>query len=61
MTQPAHALRAALDARLQLLGTTLQPSTMWSYRQTVRLFLDYLQESFPELRQPSRSRPSSAH
>jgi len=56
MTRPAHALREALDARLRLLGTTLQPSTMWSYRQTVRLFLDYLQESFPELRQPSQLR-----
>jgi integrase len=51
-----HPLRKALEARVRLLDTTLQPSTMNHYRRTVRLFLGYLQEHFPEISRPSQLR-----
>jgi integrase len=56
MKQTEHALQKAIEARVRLLETTLQPSTMSHYRRTVRLFLSYLNESFPEVRQPSQLR-----
>lgn len=56
MTQPAHALEKALEARLHLLATTLQPATIRQYQHTLRLFLDYLKKSFPEVRQPFQLR-----
>ncbi len=46
----------ALEARVRLLATTLQPSTISQYRQTVRLFVSYLNGSFPEVRRPSQLR-----
>ena len=59
MKQPKdskHSLPQALEACLRLLDTTLQPSTMNQYRLTVRLFLQYLSEGFPQLRHPSQLR-----
>jgi len=49
-------LQQALEARVRWLETTLQPSTMHHYRHTLRLFLGYLQEHFPEIRKPSQLR-----
>lgn len=43
----AQTLESALQSCLRLLATTLQPSTMKQYQCTVRLFLDYLRQSFP--------------
>lgn len=51
-----NALQKALEACVRLLETTLQASTVKHYRQTVRLFLAYLQERFPEIRKPSQLR-----
>jgi len=56
MKQTEHLLQKAIEARVRLLETTLQPSTMSHYRLTVRLFLSYLSESFPEVRNPSQLR-----
>ena len=56
MKQTEHALQKAFDVRLRLLATTLQPSTMYHYRHTARLFLAHLNESFPEVRKPSQLR-----
>jgi site-specific recombinase XerD len=50
---PPHALAKALEARLRLLATTLRPSTAAQYRYTVRLFLAFLDEVFPDARRPS--------
>jgi hypothetical protein len=52
MKQTEHIMQKAIEARVRLLETTLQPSTMSHYRLTVRLFLSYLNESFPEVRKP---------
>jgi integrase len=55
--KPAHhPLQKALEARVRLLETTLQPSTMHHYRHTLRLFLGYLNESYPEVSKPSQLR-----
>ena len=54
--QSAHALEKALESCIGLLETTLQPATISQYRHTARLFIDFLQESFPEVRQPSQLR-----
>jgi site-specific recombinase XerD len=56
MKPSAHPLRKALEARVRLLETTLQPSTLQHYRRTVRLFLEFLEESYPEIRQASQLR-----
>ena len=56
MKQPEHVLQKALDARVRLLETTLQPATIYHYRHTVRLFLEYLKEHYPELTRPSQLR-----
>src|SRR5580700_5256155 len=56
MKPTEHPLENALQARVRLLETTLQPSSISSYRHTVRLFLEYLQETFPEVRKPSQLR-----
>jgi site-specific recombinase XerD len=56
MRQPPHPLEAAFQARVRLLATTLRPSTVAQYDQTVRLFMNYLRESFPEVRRPSQLR-----
>jgi site-specific recombinase XerD len=56
MKPTEHPLQQALETRVRWLETTLQPSTMHHYRHTVRLFLEYLQENFPEVRKPSQLR-----
>jgi integrase len=56
MKQTKHLLQEAIEARVRLLETTLQPSTVLHYRRTVRLFLGYLNDSYPEVRQPSQLR-----
>jgi integrase len=56
MKPSEHPLQKALEARVRLLDTTLQPSTMRHYRRTVRLFLEYLHEQHPQIRQPSQLR-----
>jgi len=56
MKPTEHALEKALEARVRLLETTLQPSSMKNYRYTVRLFLEYLNESFPEVCRASQLR-----
>ena len=54
--QPPHALENALESCIRLLETTLQPATITQYRHTVRLFIEFLKESFAETRQPSQLR-----
>jgi site-specific recombinase XerD len=56
MRKPPHPLEEALQARVRLLATTLRPSTVKQYNQTVRLFMNYLRESFPEVRHASQLR-----
>jgi site-specific recombinase XerD len=51
---PPHPLEAALLARVQLLATTLRPSTVANYRHTIRLFMAYLRQHFPEIRRPDQ-------
>src|ERR1017187_3510258 len=53
MKPTEHPLQKALEARVRLLETTLQPSTVKQYRRTVRLFLGYLSQNFPEVHRPS--------
>lgn len=53
MKKRPHPLEEALHARVRLLATTLSPSSVDNYRHTVRLFLAYLRQSFPEIRKPS--------
>src|ERR1035438_2034164 len=56
MKPTEHPLQKALEARVRLLETTLQPSTVKQYRRTVRLFLGYLSQNFPEVHRPSQLR-----
>jgi site-specific recombinase XerD len=56
MKPPPSSLPQALEARVRWLETTLQPSTVHHYRHTVRLFLGYLKEHHPEVRQPGQLR-----
>jgi integrase len=56
MRKPPHPLEEALRARVRLLATTLRPSTVEHYDQTVRLFMNYLREAFPEVRRASQLR-----
>jgi integrase len=56
MTRATSTLGEALQSCLRLLETTRQPATMRHYRLTVRLFLDFLREHFPQVRQPSQLR-----
>jgi integrase len=56
MKRAPHPLREALQARVRLLATTLRPSTVSQYRHTVRLFLMFLEDRFPEVRRPDRMR-----
>lgn len=51
-----HPLEEALRARVRLLETTLRPSTARQYQGTVRLFLAYLRQSFPEVRRADQLR-----
>lgn len=52
----ANALERALQARVRLLSTTLQPGTMNGYRRTVRFFSDFLRRRFPDVTRPSQLR-----
>ena len=54
--QPPYTLENALESCIRLLETTLQPATITQYRHTVRLFIEFLKESFAEARQPSQLR-----
>jgi integrase len=56
MKQIQSPLQKALEARVRLLETTLQPSTMYQYRHTVRLFLGYLKEQYPGVSRPAQLR-----
>jgi site-specific recombinase XerD len=56
MKRLSRPLEAALKARVQLIATTLRPATAKHYSQTVRLFLAYLREAFPEVRRPDQIR-----
>ena len=51
-----RSLREALEARVRLLETTLQPSTAAHYRYTLRSFLKYLQANLPDIGKPSQLR-----
>ena len=53
MKTPPHPLEEAFVGPLRLLATTLRPSTMESYRHTVRLFIAYLRQQFPDVRRAS--------
>jgi integrase len=50
---PPHFLEEALKARVRLLATTLRPATVRQYEHTVRLFMRYMREAFPEVRRAS--------
>jgi site-specific recombinase XerD len=56
MRNPPHPLEEALQARVRLLATTLRPATVKQYKQTVRLFMNYLRGTFPEVRRPNQLR-----
>lgn len=56
MKRRAHPLEDALEARVRLLETTLRASTTRQYRYTVRMFLEYLRETFPQITKPSQLR-----
>ena len=56
MRIPPHPLELALQARVQLLATTLRPSTVEQYQQTVRLFMKFLRPAFPEVRRADQLR-----
>ena len=52
MKTPVYSLEKALRLRVRLLATTLRPATVKQYRHTVRLFIEYLRDHFPEVRRP---------
>jgi integrase len=53
MKQPlCSPLEQALLTQLRLLETTLQPSTISSYRGVMRHFLDFLRRRFPQITHP---------
>jgi site-specific recombinase XerD len=56
MKRPPHPLEHALQARVRLLATTLRPATVQQYKQTVRLFMAYLREAFPDVRRAAQIR-----
>ena len=51
-----HPLEQALCDRVRLLSTTLRPSTLRQYQSTVRHFMAYLRQRFPEVRRPAELR-----
>jgi integrase len=53
MKHPPYPLEQALSARVRLLATTLRPATVRQYEHSVRLFLRYLREAFPDVRRAS--------
>lgn len=56
MKKPPHPLEQALQARVRLLATTLRPATVRHYEHTVRLFMSYLRQSFPDVRRANQLR-----
>ncbi|HYV30258.1 MAG TPA: tyrosine-type recombinase/integrase [Candidatus Binatia bacterium] len=56
MKRPPHPLEEALQARVRLLATTLRPATVLHYNHTVRLFMAYLREAFPDVRRAAQIR-----
>jgi hypothetical protein len=56
MRVPQAPLEKAFCARIDLLATTLSPDTVRGYGHTVRLFLAYLRESFPDIGRASQLR-----
>jgi integrase len=56
MRRPPDLLVSGLDARVSLLATTLNASTVRRYNDTVRSFFRYLHQSFPEVRRPDQLR-----
>lgn len=50
MRATPHPLEDALRARVRLLATTLRPATVAQYEHTVREFMRFLRERFPEVR-----------
>ena len=56
MKHPPHPLEEALQARVRLLATTLRPATVQHYDQTVRLFMAYLRQAFPDVRRAAQIR-----
>jgi integrase len=49
MKPSIHAIEKALQTRIAWLATTLRPASMLHYRHTVRLFVGYLRQNFPEV------------
>lgn len=56
MRTPPHPLEEALRARVRLLATTLRPATVRQYQHTVRWFMAYLRQSFPDIRRANQLR-----
>ncbi len=56
MKQPPHPLEQALQARVRLLATTLRPHTVQLYEHTLRYFMAYLRQNFPDVRRPNQLR-----
>jgi len=56
MSAPRHPLEEPLRARVRLLATTLRPATVKHYEHTVRHFVAYLRQRFPNLRRPNHLR-----
>lgn len=54
MKKPTHPLEQALQVRVRLLATTLRPGTVQLYAHTVRYFMAYLRQSFPEVRRANQ-------
>ena len=54
MKTSPHSLEEALLARVRLLATTLSPRTVKHYRQTVRLFMAFLRQHYPEIRRANQ-------
>lgn len=56
MKKPPHPLEQALQARVRLRATTLRPATVRQYEHTVRQFMAYLRQSFPDVRRADQLR-----
>jgi integrase len=54
MKKVPHPLQEALQARVRLLATTLRPGIIAGYQVTVRRFIGYLGQTFPDVRQPDQ-------
>jgi site-specific recombinase XerD len=54
--RPSHVFQDLFDAHIEVLATTLRPSTIDNYRGATRCFLSFLQTEFPQLLQLSELR-----